>query len=114
MKTLKQIIFEAAMSPPSAVKAACKRGLELKGDHGGGGLTSAAVAWAKKLAAGQPISPEKARKMHAFFARHKVDKKPHWDSPPTPGYVAWQLWGGDAGKTWAAKIVKQLDKEDDK
>ncbi len=113
MRSLTDLILEASninMRPPEGVRSACKRGLALKGEHGGDGLTSAAVAWAKKLAAGQPISTEKARKMNAYFARHKVDRKPGWDSPPTPGYVAWLLWGGDAGRSWSAKLVKQLDR----
>ena len=116
MKSLTQLLHESYahinMRPPEGVKSACKRGLALKGKHGGDGLTGAAVAWAKKLSTGQPITPEKVRKMHAFFARHKVDKRAGWDKPPTPGYVAWQLWGGDAGRAWSDKLCKQLDKSD--
>lgn len=25
------------------------------------------------------------------------------------GYVAWLLWGGDPGKSWAAKVLKQME-----
>lgn len=105
---------EIDFTPPQGVRAACKRGLELRPEHGGDGLTQAAVSWARKLASGSPISPEKAKKMNAYFARHVVDKKAGWDSPPTPGYVAWLLWGGDPGKAWSAKLTKQLNAKKNK
>ncbi len=106
MKKLKQLLEEEANAPivpPSGVQSACKRGLELKDEYGGDGLTPAAVSWARKIANGEAVSPEKLSKMNAYFARHKVDKKKNWDSPPTPGYVAWLLWGGDAGRAWASQ-----------
>ena len=36
--------------------------------------------------------------MRAWHARHAVDKRPDWDNPPTPGYVAFLLWGGEPGR----------------
>ena len=44
--------------------------------------------------------------MHSFFARHSVDKEAaahEWDSDTDPSavFIAWLLWGGDAGKAWA-------------
>ena len=98
------------MKPPTAVRRALKKGLELAPEHGGPGLVPNTLTWARKLADGQAITPAKANKMHAYFSRHKVDKRPHWDNPPTPGYVAWLLWGGDAGKTWSTKLKERLDK----
>lgn len=113
MKSLKSIVLESYahinFNPPQGVRSACQRGLDLKKDYGGDGLTSAAISWARKLANGGKISPEKAKKMHAYFARHIVDKKESWSNPPTPGYVAWLLWGGDAGKAWSEKLTKQID-----
>ena len=43
--------------------------------------------------------------MKAYFARHEVDKKATGfrsgeEGYPTPGRVAWDAWGGDAGKSW--------------
>lgn len=51
--------------------------------------------------------------MNAWFARHAVDRKPGWSLPgkETPGYVAWLLWGGDAGRTWAADKVRELEEK---
>jgi hypothetical protein len=44
--------------------------------------------------------------MVSFFARHEVDKQGQGYRPGTEGYpsagrIAWALWGGDAGRTWA-------------
>ena len=96
--------------PPQGVRRALARGLELKDEYGGKGLVEETVDWARHLAAGRQASPEKARKMHGWFARHKADKRPGWARPPTPGYVAWLLWGGDAGVRWAKKLCEQMDR----
>jgi hypothetical protein len=98
-------------TPPAGVRAACRAGLKLKEEgHGGKGLVAATVSWASKLAAGQKISPEKARKMNAWFARHSVGSSSRTLGDKTsPAWVAWQLWGGNAGKAWSAKLVKQME-----
>jgi hypothetical protein len=98
-------------TPPAGVRAACRAGLKLKEEgHGGAGLVGATVSWARKLAAGQKISPEKARKMNAWFARHSVGSSSRTLGDKTsPAWVAWQLWGGNAGKSWSAKLVKQME-----
>lgn len=103
------------MKPPDGVREELKRGLAWhKEGKSGKGLVSATVAWARRLAAGQPISPAKAVKMRAWLARHEVDKKgtgykPGDDGFPSPGRVAWALWGGDAAVAWSNKLVGQLE-----
>lgn len=98
-------------TPPAGVRAACRAGLKLKEEgHGGKGLVAATVAWARRLAAGQKISPAKARKMNAWFARHSVGSSSRTLGDKTsPAWVAWQLWGGNAGKAWSSKLVKQME-----
>jgi len=54
--------------------------------------------------------------MKAFFDRHegskKIDKgKTH---ATDKGYIAWMLWGGDPGRSWANKVVRQMDAADKK
>jgi len=102
-------------SPPEAVKSKLRKGLKLYEDgRGGKGLVSATISWARKLAAGENISPEKARKMSAWHARHAVDKRPGWDKAgeETPGYVANLLWGGEPGRKWADRLVEAMEKKD--
>ena len=97
------------LHPPKGVRDACKRGLELQPEHGGKGLVEETLTWAHAFVDGKPATPEKLRKMRAWFARHEVDHKVGWDDPPTPGFVAWLLWGGDAGKSWSQSVVPKLD-----
>ena len=56
--------------------------------------------------------------MRSFFARHEVDKQgtgfsPSEDGFPSNGRIAWALWGGDPGQTWANKVVNQMDSADE-
>jgi hypothetical protein len=103
-------------TPPAGVRAACRAGLKLKEEgHAGKGLVGATVAWARRLAAGQKISPAKARKMNAWFARHSVGSSSRTLGDKTsPAWVAWQLWGGTAGKAWSAKLVRQMESREAK
>jgi hypothetical protein len=98
------------MVPPKGVRAACERGLALQEEFGGKGLVASTVAWARDLAEGKAATPQKVKKMRAWFARHAVDKRPGWARPPTPGYVAWLLWGGDAGERWARRVASAIER----
>ena len=105
-------------SPPEGVREECAKGVEWYDEgKGGDGLVEETIAWAKKLAAGEPITPDKARKMNAWLARHAVDleaegAKPDDEGYPSPGRVAWALWGGDPAVSWSAMLVEAMDKED--
>lgn len=100
---------------PDGVKAELRRGLKWHEEgHSGDGLVAETVSWARKMANGQPISAEKVKKMNAWLARHKVDKSGKGFSPgekgfPSPGRVAWALWGGDPAVGWANKLAKRLE-----
>jgi hypothetical protein len=65
------------------------------------------------MASGEPASPEKIIAMRAWHARHATDKKPGWDNPPTPGYVAFLLWGGGPGVTWSETIAARMERADE-
>lgn len=94
---------------PYAVRAAAALGLRLVEEgHGGKGLTPGAIQRARKLARGTRLDLQgaySAERMRDWFARHASDWKPGWEHPPTPGYVAWLLWGGDEGKKYVDTIV---------
>jgi hypothetical protein len=106
------------MTPPQSVRTELERGLAWHEEgHSGDGLRPATVAWARRLARGEDITPDKARKMRAWLARHEVDKQgqgfnPGEDGYPSPGRVAWALWGGDPAVPWSNKLVGQLDAAD--
>lgn len=95
--------------PPETVRAAARRGLELRKKHGKGGLTTqeagkqgigSGVARASSLASGDAVSTETLRRMVAFFSRHRKNKSGGEDDA---GYIAWLLWGGDPGEAWAKR-----------
>tara|TARA_Y100001973_G_scaffold64658_1_gene94497 strand:+ start:1434 stop:4130 length:2697 start_codon:yes stop_codon:yes gene_type:complete len=110
---------EIDFSVPKGVRSELERGLEwheqgLSGD----GLVPATVSWARRMANGEDISPEKAVKMRAWLARHESDKSGEGFSPgedgfPSPGRVAWALWGGDPALSWSAKLVRQMRQADE-
>jgi len=94
--------------PPLAVRRNAADGLDLVRDgFGGRGLTEGALDRAWSLYRGHAIDLARARMMHGWFARHAVDKRPGWKERATPGWVAWQLWGGDAGRRWVERILRQ-------
>ena len=103
-----------AFTPPAGVQETAKRALEWMADgKAGGGFTSVGRKRASDLARGAQVSEKTIRRMKAYFDRHQPDKdSPHWGEP-SPGKVAWYAWGGDAGYSWAKKIVAQLNKKDE-
>lgn len=104
-------------TPPAGVREEAARGLEWRREYGRGG-TEVGVARARDLSNGTDISPDTARRMKAYFDRHEVDKQgegwsPSQDGYPSAGRIAWALWGGDAGRAWAEKLVRQMNSEDE-
>lgn len=104
---------EVNLVPTAAMAAAARTGLRLHEEgRSGDGLKPETVKRAKKIAARETLTPEHVREMRAWFRRHKVDKKPGWDKPgeQTPGYTAWQLWGGNPAWRWAERKVAQMER----
>jgi HK97 family phage portal protein/HK97 family phage prohead protease len=84
----------------------------------GDGMTQGTKLWARRVANGEDITPEKARLMRAWFARHESDKDgegftPDEDGYPSAGRVAWAAWFGDPGQSWARKTVRQMEAADE-
>jgi hypothetical protein len=98
-------------TPTSAMRAEAERGLAWRREFGRGG-TEVGVARARDISNGRALSLDTVRRMVSFFARHEVDKRAEGFSPgedgyPSNGRIAWALWGGDAGQSWANRISKQ-------
>lgn len=108
--------------PPKNVAEAASKGLEYRRRAGGrGGLDvfeakkhgiGSGVQRAVNLKNRNKLSPDTVKRMKAFFTRHEKNKAidPKYKKEPWKdrGYVAWLLWGGDAGFAWSRKIVKQM------
>jgi len=107
----------ADLTPNAGMAAAAQQGLDWRSEGlGGDGLVEATITDARKMANREPLSESKVRRMPAWFARHAVDLEAPQNDPdnenyPGAGRVAWQLWGGDAGRSWADVKVRQLDEE---
>jgi len=103
--------------PPEGVSTEAQRGLDWRREYGRGG-TEIGIARARDLAGRRNVSPETARRMKAYFDRHEVDKEgegwsPSEDGYPSNGRIAWALWGGDAGRSWANQLVRRMNAEDE-
>ena len=99
--------------PTKGMIEEAKKGLEWRREYGRGG-TQVAVARATNIKNGDNLSFDTIKRMNSFFARHEVDKKaegfyPGEEGFPSAGRIAWALWGGDAGQSWASKKVKEIE-----
>lgn len=96
--------------PPKDVQEAAQRALRwIEDGKAGKGFTDTGRRRATQLADGKEVSDEVVRKMQAYFARHTVDKDAEGftrgdEGFPSPGRVAWDAWGGDAGERWVGTI----------
>lgn len=112
------------LKAPTPVRSQLQQGLELwRRGLGGDGLRQETIDWARRLASGQDITPEKARKMAAWFARHGASplevaarKRQALQLQNgtlrgrAPALVAWLLWGGDPAVEWSQRVVALLER----
>ena len=101
--------------PTDGMVTEAKRGIEWRKEFNRGGTRIGATR-ASQIVAKEKLSPRTVRRMNSFFARHEVDKRAEGFRPgekgyPSNGRIAWSLWGGDAGQSWAKKKSAQLDRE---
>lgn len=104
--------------PTDAMASEAERGLKWRKEFNRGG-TAVGVARANQLVNKEALSISTVKRMFSFFSRHEVDKqgqgfKVGEDGYPSAGRIAWALWGGDAGFTWAKKVRNQIEREESK
>lgn len=110
------IVKGETVEPPSGVKAAARRALDwIEAGKAGSGFTAVGRKRASDLARGAGVSLETLKRMKAYFDRHQSDKDAEGfnsgeDGYPSPGRVAWDAWGGDAGYSWAKRVVSVSEK----
>ena len=98
--------------PTQAMASAAARGLELRKKNGGQGGTPVGVARARDISNRKNLPLETVKRMHSFFSRHKGNEKPNAgeDRSKDKGYIAFLLWGGEPGRSWAKAIVERENK----
>jgi hypothetical protein len=100
-----------SIAVPAKVRDAAKKGLELHEQFGRGG-TDVGVAMAHKLSSGKALSLEDLRHVSQYFPRHAGDNLKEDGSDgkaPSKGYIAWLLWGGDAGREWSESHAEKAE-----
>lgn len=103
---------------PKGAKEEAKRGLEWRKEYGRGG-TSVGLNSARYILNNTTAGPEKVRHIAKYFPRHESDKRSEGYRPgekgyPSNGRIAWALWGGNAGRDWSNKLVRAMNKRDEK
>lgn len=98
--------------PNAGMKEAAQRALDWK-DEGYDGGTRVGLARANQIVNGEKLSEDTILRMYSFFSRHEVDKQAEGFNAgekgyPSAGRVAWDLWGGDAGYSWATAKRDQI------
>jgi hypothetical protein len=103
-------------TPPQGVRDAAIRALKKRAEQPPSkrGMTAVGIARARDLSNGVTLSPDTIRRMVAYFTRHEVDKQGSTWEEYGKGRQAWDGWGGDAGYTWAKKILAQMERADEK
>jgi len=100
------------LRPTDGMKSAARRALQWKSEGKRGG-TRVGFARANQIVNGVNLSPSTVARMYSFFSRHEVDKQATGfnsgeEGFPSPGRVAWDLWGGDAGFSWSKTKWNQI------
>lgn len=101
--------------PTEAMAAEAKRGLTWRKEYKRGG-TAVGVARARDISNRATLSDKTVARMHSYFSRHEVDKKGQGFKPgekgyPSAGRIAWALWGGDPGQSWARTRAERIRKQ---
>jgi hypothetical protein len=103
---------QESYAPNDAMVREARLGLGWRQTFGRGG-TEVGVARARDIVNRRNLSITSIARMISFFARHEVDKdaqgfRPGEDGYPSAGRIAWALWGGDAGRAWATRIMREF------
>ncbi len=109
--------LEKGYKPPESVAREAARGLELRREHGRGGLSTkqaseqgigSGVQRAVNLKNRDEMTLKTVKRMKNFFNRHRTYKERGYHRDRTSAsYISWLLWGGDAGDKWAQRIMKE-------
>lgn len=103
------------LTPSDEMARVAEQALKWRDEFNRGG-TAVGVARARDISNKKTLSESTLRRMSSYFARHAVDSKATGfssgeDGFPSAGRIAWDLWGGDPGRSWVERKLSQLDRE---
>jgi len=92
--------------PNRQMMANAKRALRLrdKAPASRKGMTAVGLQRANQFAKGKNVSLDTVKRTYSYLSRAKAYYKPGKNTPGTQAYLG---WGGDAGLTWAKRILKK-------
>lgn len=116
LSVFKESKKEIDFQPTDGMVKAAQRGLDLRKEFGRGG-TEVGVARARDIVNRKNLSAQTVKRMYSFFSRHGAQKTKGWkpgeENYPSAQFIAWLLWGGDPGFSWATKKRNQLEKQEE-
>jgi hypothetical protein len=116
LKLINESKKEIDFQPTDGMVKAAQRGLDLRKEFGRGG-TEVGVARARDIVNRKNLSAQTVKRMYSFFSRHGAQKTSGWkpgeENYPSAQFIAWLLWGGDPGFSWATKKRNQLEKQEE-
>lgn len=101
----------ATHEPPKGVQEAAQRARRwIEEGHAGSNFTDTGRRRASQLAEGKPVSDDVVERMRQYFSRHATDADATGftrgeEGYPSAGRVAWDAWGGDAGRRWVEGLA---------
>lgn len=112
----KSVTASDSFKPTQGMVSEAERALKWRKEFKRGG-TAVGIARARDIANGRNLPYKTVKRMKAFFDRHQSDSKAQGYRPgekgfPSNGRIAWALWGGDPGYTWAKDIVARVEGSD--
>ena len=92
--------------PTRQMQANAKRALQLRdaAPPSRKGMTPVGLQRANQYSKGENVSMNTVRRTFSFLSRAKTYYKPGKNTPGTQAYLA---WGGNAGLTWARRLLKK-------
>ena len=104
-----RLTLKTRIPVPLAVWNTAAKGLVLRAKWGRGG-TDVGLHTAKLLDRQSDLSLSKVLHIAKYFPRHAGDNLQQ-RNPPSNGWIAWLLWGGDAGRKWAERWKVKWERE---
>lgn len=92
--------------PTQQMQANARRALRLRSQAPPSqrGMTAVGLARARQFSRRENVSMETVKRTYSYLSRARAYYEPGKNTPGTQAYLG---WGGDAGLTWAKRLLKK-------